>query len=65
MGKTSSLFGISSYSIALYRFIILYESDRLLAKLKSAVISGHKVLRPQTKQQKDILETFQLPLPVG
>jgi len=36
-----------------------------LAKLKSASIGGHRILRPLTKQQKDIFEAFGVPLPVG
>ncbi len=36
-----------------------------LAKLKSAFISGRRVLRPLTKLQKDLFESFLLPFPVG
>jgi transposase len=49
----------------------LYKSmtfDRLfiiLAKLKCAVISGHRVLRPLTKQQKDLFNAFDIPPPTS
>jgi len=42
--------------------------DRLfltLAKLKSVFIKGHRILRPLTRQQKDLFELFGVPLPVG
>jgi transposase len=47
----------------------LYKSmtfDRLfliLAKLKCADISGQRILRPLTKQQKDLFKVFDVPLP--
>jgi hypothetical protein len=49
----------------------LYERltfDRLLltlAKLKSVFIGGHHILRPMTKQQKDLFHAFGIPSPVG
>ena len=49
----------------------LYERltfDRLfliLAKLKSLRIRDHHILRPLTRQQRDLFEAFGLPLPVG
>ena len=36
-----------------------------LAKLKSVCIGGQHILRPLTRQQKDLFEAFNLPLPVG
>jgi transposase len=36
-----------------------------IAKLKSATIGGHRVLRPLTRLQKDIFEAFDVPEPVG
>lgn len=42
--------------------------DRLfltLAKLKSVLIRGQHILRPLTKQQKDLFLSFGVPLPVG
>ena len=36
-----------------------------LAKIKSVVIGGRRILRPLTKQQKDLFQVFGVPLPVG
>jgi len=38
---------------------------RTLAKLKSAHVGGQRILRPLTKQQKDIFKAFGVSLPVG
>jgi hypothetical protein len=35
----------------------------ILAKLKSATISGQRFLRPLSKQQKDLFKIFNMPLP--
>lgn len=49
----------------------LYKSmtfDRLfliLAKLKCATVSGQHILRPLTKQQKDLFKAFDIPLPLS
>ena len=37
----------------------------VLDKLKSVCIDGQHILRPLTRQQKDIFEAFNLPIPVG
>ena len=48
----------------------MYKSmtfDRLfitLAKIKSATVNGQKFIRPLTKQQREIFQTFKFPLPV-
>ena len=49
----------------------LYEQmtfDKLLfilAKMKSTTVSGKRILRPLTKQQKDLLKAFDMKLIVG
>jgi len=37
----------------------------LLAKLKSVTIGGQHILRPLTKQQKELFKAFDIPIPVG
>jgi len=49
----------------LYKIMTFDKLFLTLAKLKSASISGHRFLRPLTKQIKDILKAFHVPVPVG
>ena len=49
----------------LYKTMTFDKLFIILAKLKTTTISGHRILRPTTKQQRNIFELFKIPLPVG
>jgi len=49
----------------LYRRLTFDRLFLTLAKLKSVFIGGRQILRPLTKQQKDLFRAFEVPLPVG
>ena len=49
----------------LYKIMTFDKLFLSLSKLKSATVSGHRVLRPLSKQLKDVFDIFTLPLPVG
>jgi len=49
----------------LYERFTFDELFLVLAKLKSVCIGGQHILRPLTRQQKDLFEAFDIPLPVG
>jgi transposase len=47
----------------LYKSMTFDKLFLILAKLKSATINGQKFLRPLTKQQKNLFDIFDMPLP--
>jgi transposase len=49
----------------LYKSITFDRLFLILAKLKCASINGQRILRPLTKQQKDLFKAFDIPLPLS
>jgi hypothetical protein len=47
----------------LYKRMTMDKLLMTLSKLKLLVIDGHHILRPLTKEQREIFSAFALPLP--